>query len=77
MLVSLPTASRDISPESVFSAALRTIFVQPLCAIACINISTHSNNPSHWSRATGHMKMFHTLVGLGSIVLAATVGLPN
>ena len=32
-------------PESAFSADSLTVFVQPLCAITCINICVHVTNP--------------------------------
>ena len=36
------------SPESTFSADYVMVFVQPLCAIACINICVHTENPKPW-----------------------------
>ena len=60
------------------------VFVQPLCAIACINICVHIENPesvctlktpnlgSHTTVWT-HREILHTLVGKGSAALAAAV----
>ena len=47
--VRFPGAAKDFSlPESTFRADSVTVPVQPLCAIACINICAHIKDPKHW-----------------------------
>ena len=35
-------------PESAFGADSFTVFIQPLCAFTCVNVSTQVDNPKHW-----------------------------
>ena len=62
-------------PEPAFSAYSLTVCVQPVCVIACISICEHVMNPK--TRAAGplfgHMKILHTMIGVGSAALAAVV----
>ena len=52
------------------------VFVQPLCAFACISICACINNPQLWQHF-GHAEILHTLVGMGSDALAAAVASPK
>ena len=45
----VPQCSKVIFlPESAIGADSLTVFIQPLCAITCINIGVHVQNPKHW-----------------------------
>ena len=46
--VRFPSAASHFLPESTFSAGSLVVSVQPLCAIACINICVHIKGPNHW-----------------------------
>ena len=63
-----------VLPESTFGAVTLTVSVQPVCAIACINICAHVKDAV---RLFGHMKILHALLGLGSTALVAAVALPR
>ena len=60
-------------PESTFSADSLTVFVQPLCAIAWLNICVCVKNPQTLAAIPlfGHMEIQHTLIGTGSAALVA------
>ena len=47
MQVQLPSVARVFFPAWTFSADSVTVFVQPPCAIECINICMHIKNPKH------------------------------
>ena len=52
--------------------------VQPLCAIACVNICAQVKDPKHCAAIPlfGHLKILHTPLGMGiSAALAAAVAL--
>ena len=49
--------------ESTFSADSLTVFIQPQCTIACINVK--------------NQKMMYKLAGIGSAALVAAVALPK
>ena len=57
------------------SADSLTVSVQTPCAVACSNICANVKNSKHWqpSHLHGHVKILHTLVGVGSAALAAAV----
>ena len=62
--------------QSAFSAESPAVSVQPLCAITCMNICVYIKNPIHWQPYRClHTQILHTLVGLGSVALAAVVAL--
>ena len=69
--------------ESTFSADSLTMFIHPLCAIACINICTQcqkSQTPAPIGiplLGVGHTKILHTLVAVSSATLAAAVPYPG
>ena len=48
MKVQFPGAARDFLADSAFSADCLTVSVQPPCAITCLNICAHVENPKHW-----------------------------
>ena len=60
-------------PESTFSANSLTVFVQPPCAIAWLNISVCVKDPHTLAAVPlfGHMEIQHTLIGMGSAALVA------
>ena len=66
---------RIFLPESIFSADSLTVFTQPPCAIARVSICTHVQQiPNAGSRAiVGTHEVLLTLIGVGSVVLAAAV----
>ena len=49
--VRFPGASRDFSPRAAVNADSLRLPVQPLCAIACINICAYVKDPKHWQPA--------------------------
>ena len=58
-------------PESTFSANSLTVSIQPLCAIACINIHTHIKNHKRWQPYHCLDTQKHcTLIGMGNTALA-------
>ena len=56
-------------PELTSSVDSLTMSTQPPCAIACINVCVHINNPKHWQP---HLcfDIWNTLIGMGSAALA-------
>ena len=64
---------------SVSSADSLMVFVQPLYAMACINVCMCVKNvPNTASESiVRHMKMLHMLVGMGGTALVAAVALPR
>ena len=41
-------AARQVLPKTAFGADSLTVFVQPQCTIACMNISVQIKNLKHW-----------------------------
>ena len=69
MWVRFPGATRDlVFPYVAFSADSVTVFIQPLCAIACINIYVHIQNLAAIP-LFGFTKILHTLIGMGELLL--------
>ena len=48
MQVRVHCAARDFFSQSQLPGHSLTVFTQPPCAIACINICAHIKNPIHW-----------------------------
>ena len=71
--VRVPGAAWDFCSLSAFSVDFLTVSVQPKCAATCINICTHVNIPNTGSHISlsGHRKILHTQIGMGSAALAA------
>ena len=69
---------RNHLPESLFSADSLTVFAQTLCAIACINVCAHVQNPRTGSETIvwTHGNTAHT-AGLGSAALVTAVTVPR
>ena len=64
--------------QSTFGADSLMVSTQPLCPIACINISAHIKNPKH--RQPYHCLdtwKYCTLIGMGSAALATAVPYPG
>ena len=73
--VRVPGAASFFSlPESTFSADSLAVSVQPPFAITCNHLpSVHALKITMAAtQLFGHMKMLHTLMGMGSAALAAT-----
>ena len=66
-------------PESSSSAHSLTVSEQPRCANTGINICAHVKKSPTLTAAPlfGHTEILHTLVGMGSAVLAAAVLYPG
>ena len=67
-------------PESPSSADSLTVSVQTRISICLyINICAHVNNPKSLAAIPliGHTKTLHTLIGMGSAALAASVPYPG
>ena len=69
--IRVPIAAGRFLLQSAFSANSLTVFVQPLCAVTCINMLKISDT------GTGHIKILYTLTGMGSTAFAAAVTYPG
>ena len=79
MQVQVHGVARFFSPESTFSAdSSLTVSIQPLCAIAYINICARIKNPKQWQpHHCLDTEILHTLIGMGSAALVVVVPLPK
>ena len=48
MQIQVPAVAEDFHPELTFSTNSFTVFLKPLCAIACINMCALIKNPKPW-----------------------------
>ena len=81
MQVQVHGVARDFCPRVNFQCRLSslTVSVQPLRAIAYINICVHIKNPQTVAATPlfGHMEILHTLIAMGSTALVVVVPLPR
>ena len=70
-------------PESASSADYSLmVSIQAPCAISCISVCAHINNPKHWHCVAAiplfeHLKILHALIGMGSAAFVAAVLYPG
>ena len=75
---SSPGAAKDFFPNQPPVQTLLQSPYSPLCAIISINICAHVKNPKTLAviRLFEYTKILHTLTGVGSAALVATVPYP-
>ena len=77
--VQVPGPAWDFFSPVIFQCRLSYgVRTAPPCAIACINICAHIKNPQTLAASPlfGHIKILHTLMGMGSTALVAAAPYP-